>query len=285
MGLVSTEWLAARLSDPAVRVCDVRWYLPGSGRRGADEYAAGHIPGAVFVDLDHDLAARDDGRAGRHPLPDPTAFQTAMRRAGIGARTHVVAYDDAGGSVAARLWWLLRASGHAQVSLLDGGITTWKAEGRPLERDLPKVPPGDFVSRWNAESAIGLEDLRDALRGGAVLLDARARERYRGDTEPVDPRPGHIPGSVSAPFSENLAAGRFLPADALKKRYAALLPAQGEVIASCGSGVTACHDLFALDLAGVLPFPRARLFPGSYSEWSRRRDLPVALGDDPGEPA
>jgi thiosulfate/3-mercaptopyruvate sulfurtransferase len=208
-----------------------------------------------------------------------------MRRAGIHGGTHVVAYDDAGGSIAARLWWLLRAHGHEQVSLLDGGITRWKHEARPLELETPRPPPGSFKSHWNPKTILNLEDVRDAQRGGSVLLDARAGERYRGETEPVDPRPGHIPGAVGAPFAENLDGGLFLPVGKLRDKYTALIPSGHQVIASCGSGVTACHHLFALDLSGVRPFPSAPLFVGSYSEWARRRDLPVAIGGEPGEPA
>jgi thiosulfate/3-mercaptopyruvate sulfurtransferase len=285
MGLVSTDWLADHLSDAAVRICDVRWYLPTTGRRGAAEYASGHIPGAVFIDLDRELASPDDGKAGRHPLPDPAVFEAAMQRAGIDPETHVVAYDDAGGSVAARLWWLLRAHGHERVSLLDGGLTRWQQEARPLQVEVPHVRSGTFRSHWNPQSAIALEEVRGALRGGAVLLDARAGDRYRGETEPVDPRPGHIPAATSAPFVENLDGGLFLSAERLREKYAALAPAGRQVIASCGSGVTACHHVFALDVSGVRPFPSAPLFVGSFSEWARRRDLPVVKGQEPGEPA
>lgn len=285
MGLVSTEWLAGHLRDPSVRVCDVRWYLPTTGKRGATEYAAGHIPGALFVDLDTDLAAPDDGSAGRHPLPSPERFVAAMQRLGIGPETRVVAYDDAGGSVAARLWWLLRAHGHERVSLLDGGLPAWVKEGRSISKDAVPVAAGHFVSHWNPKAVVDLADVRAALKTGAVVLDARARERYRGDVEPVDARPGHIPGAVSAPFAENLRDGRFLPSEELRGRYAGLLRAGQPVIASCGSGVTACHHLFALDLSGVAPFGDARLYAGSYSEWARRRDLPVAVGEGPGDPS
>ena len=147
--LVSTAWLAARLDDPALRLADVRWYLPHLGKRGRDEYDRGHLPEAVFVDLDADLAASHGRGPGRHPLPAPEAFRTAMGRAGVGPETHVVAYDDSGGSITARLWWLLRHFGHPRVSVLDGGITRWVAEGRPLTRDVPAPPPGEFVpARW-----------------------------------------------------------------------------------------------------------------------------------------
>ena len=193
MGLVSTAWLADHLADPAVRICDVRWYMPATGRKGADEFAAGHLPGAVFVDLDRDLAAPDDGTAGRHPLPGRAVFVAAMRRAGIGPGTHVVAYDDAGGGMAARLWWLLRAHGHESVSLLDGGITQWNREGKAVEREVRAVAPGAFESIWRADAAIDLNEMRKALREGAIVLDARSGDRYRGESEPVDARPGTFP--------------------------------------------------------------------------------------------
>jgi thiosulfate/3-mercaptopyruvate sulfurtransferase len=286
MGLVSTQWLAEHLQDPSLRICDVRWYLPTTGRSGARSYSEGHIPEAIFIDLDRDLAASDEGREGRHPLPSAERFEAAMRRAGIGARTHVIAYDDAGGSIAARLWWLLRAHGHSAVSILDGGIPVWVQEQRPLATAVPVLPPGDFVSRWNADAALSLASTRDALKQGAALFDVRARERYQGETEPVDPRPGHIPGAINAPFAEALSGGRFLPAEQLKQHYAELVGGGGrEVIASCGSGVTACHLLFGLDLTGVRPFPQARLYGGSYSEWARHAELPVERGERPGDPA
>lgn len=285
MGLVSTQWLADHLQDPAVRICDVRWYLPTTGRSGARSYADGHIPGAVFVDLDRDLAARDEGREGRHPLPAPEAFEAAMRRAGVDSGTHVVAYDDAGGSIAARLWWLLRAHGHEAVSILDGGLPAWTQEGRPVTNESPAVRAGQFVSRWQEGVATDLAGTKAALRSGALLVDVRARERYRGDTEPVDPRPGHIPGAVNAPFAEALESGRFLPVERLRKHYAQIAGDDLPVIASCGSGVTACHLLFGLDLTGVRSFPQARLYAGSYSEWARHQELPVERSGNPGAPA
>lgn len=282
--LVSTGWVAARLDAPDVRLCDLRWYLPATGRSGAAEYAAGHVPGAVFVDLDRELAGPDDGRAGRHPLPDPLHFERFMRANGISAATHVVVYDDAGGSVAARLWWLLRACGHVRVSLLDGGITAWKAEQRPLATAVPAFETGSFTARFDASRVASLDDVRQHLRTGGVLLDARAPERYRGEVEPVDPRPGHVPGAVNAPFAASLApGGRLRPVPELRASMPDL-PAEG-VVASCGSGVTACHSLFVLDLTGLVPFERSRLYVGSYSEWSRRPDLPVVGGEAPGEPS
>jgi thiosulfate/3-mercaptopyruvate sulfurtransferase len=281
MGLVSADWLRVQSSAPEVVVCDVRWYLPATGRNGRREYAAGHLPGARFVDLDAELAAPDDGSAGRHPLPSQAVFQAAMRRHGISASTHVVAYDDAGGACAARLWWLLRAHGHERASLLDGGIAAWTAAGGALATEVPHASEGDFTSRPVDGATISLADVPAFVRAG-LLLDARAGNRYRGETEPVDARPGHVPGAVNLPFADLLVDGRFAPVEQLRGRFAeAGVDGARAVAASCGSGVTACHLLFAMDLAGVRPFPSARLYTGSYSEWARRKELPVATGGEP----
>lgn len=288
--IVSTEWLATRLEDPGVRVADVRWYLPHLQKRGREEYARGHIPGAVFVELEGELAGPPGSGPGRHPLPSVAVFQEAMARAGVGPETHVVAYDDAGGSVAARLWWLLRYFGHPQVSVLDGGIARWAAEGRAIrsqegERATGDTPPrGAFVARpqpgWVVDKA-AVQRLR--RESGALVLDARAAERYEGRVEPIDPRPGHILGARSAPFAGNLRdepAPRMQPGAALRARYERLgVAGAGPVVAYCGSGVTACHTLLALHLAG---FPPALLYEGSWSDWSSDASLPAATGLEPG---
>lgn len=270
---------AAAVAAPDVLLLDVRWYLPvPGGKRGADAYAQGHLPGAVFVDLDADLTPPEG--PGRHPIPDAARFQAAMRRAGVSASTDVVAYDDAGGSIAARLWWLLRRYGHTRARVLDGGIAAWTASGRPLTTEVPTPPPGDFFAREDPSVRVVDKAYVDRVRSApdVVVLDARARPRYRGDLEPVDARPGHVPGAKSAPFSENLDAdGRFLAPDALRARYAALgVDRAKETIVYCGSGVTACHDLLAIARAG-LPLPA--LYEGSWSDWARDRTLPVATGD------
>jgi thiosulfate/3-mercaptopyruvate sulfurtransferase len=282
--LVSTDWLAERLDSSKIRVCDVRWYLPGSGRSGAAEYESAHLPGAVFVDLDRELAAPDDGRAGRHPLPDPLHFRRAMRAHGISDDTHVVAYDDTGGAVAARLWWLLRASGHGRVSLLDGGIVAWKTEGRALSRSRPELEEGSFSRLLDDSRTVDLAAVQRHVRGGGKLLDARAPERYRGETEPVDPRPGHIPGALNVPVGSTLTPERrLLDGAALREKLRKIVGDSRDVVASCGSGVTACHTLFALERSGLVPFEQGRLYVGSYSEWSRRGALPVTCGDAPGD--
>jgi thiosulfate/3-mercaptopyruvate sulfurtransferase len=264
---VDAAWLAAHRDE--VVLADVRWYL--DGRSGAAAFAAGHLPGAVFVDLEGGLAAPADPARGRHPLPEPEVFAAEMSRAGIGDDTTVVAYDDAGGVVAARLVWMLRATGH-DAALLDGGLA---AAGEPLETGAVEPPPARFTPRpWPADRLAGIDELH---ADGRVLLDARDRDRYAGTVEPVDPRPGHIPRARSLPAREMLdASGRLLPHDALREqlRTAGVADDADEVVASCGSGVTACHTLLVLEALGR---PHARLFPGSYSQWSRS-DRPVERG-------
>jgi thiosulfate/3-mercaptopyruvate sulfurtransferase len=279
--LVSTEWLAAQLGAPDLRVADVRWYLDPA-RRGREAYEAGHIPGAVFLDMDEDLSAPGGGRgrpAGRHPWPGPEQVARVMSAAGIGAATRVVAYDDQGGAMAARLWYLLRACGHDAVAVLDGGLPKWTAEGRALESASAAPPPAVFVPRPRAGWVL---DKAAMVREGprSLVLDARAAERYRGDSDPIDPRAGHIPGARNAPYKENLTSDPvpvFLAPAALRSRYQALGADRAEPIVYCGSGVTACHDLLALELAGL----RGRLYAGSWSEWAADAQLPIATGGDP----
>ncbi len=277
--LVTTEWLALHLDDPALRIADVRWYLDPS-RKGRDAYARGHVPGAAFLDVDADLSAPGGGRgrpAGRHPWPSAEQVSRVMGAAGIGPDTLVVAYDDQAGAVAARLWYLLRAYGHDDVAVLDGGLPKWSAEGRPVTTGTPAVGPAAFAARLRPGFVLTKAEMlaRDRTR---PLLDARASERFRGETEPVDPRAGHIPGARSAPFSGNLSADAlpvFLPPAALRERYAALGAERSAPIVYCGSGVTACHDLLALRLAGL----SGSLYGGSWSEWSSDATLPAATGD------
>jgi thiosulfate/3-mercaptopyruvate sulfurtransferase len=284
--VVSTEWLATHLGDPTLRVADVRWYLPTTGKRGRDEYESGHIPGAVFVNLDADLARPAYQGPGRHPLPSADEFAAAMSRLGIGDDSYVVAYDDSGGSVAARLWWLLRHFGHDQVSVLDGGIVQWRAEGRPLETETRQVTTATFTPQPARDDVVGKEIVRQLARdASALVLDARAPERYEGRTEPVDPRPGHIPGARNVPVAGNLTtnepdgAPRFKRPDELRAQYEALgVPRAQKVIAYCGSGVNACHTLLALHLAG---YPDGLLYAGSWSDWSSDPAMEAATGPEP----
>ena len=255
-----------------VVLLDVRWRL--AGPPGIEAYRRGHLPGAVFVDLDRDLAA-PPGPGGRHPLPDQRAFQEAMRRAGVGNDDLVVVYDDADATAAARAWWTLRYFGHERVRVLDGGYRAWVEAGRPVTTETPDIALGDFVA---APEHLPLLDADGALavtRAG-VLLDARAPERYRGELEPVDPVAGHIPGAISAPTIGNVGVdGRFLPPGLLRERFAELGATDAaEVGAYCGSGVTAAHEILALTIAGV----PAALYIGSWSNWIIDGTRPVESG-------
>jgi thiosulfate/3-mercaptopyruvate sulfurtransferase len=278
--LVGAEWLASRLGEPGLVIADVRWYLDPT-RRGRDAWRAGHIPGAVFLDVDEDLSAPGGGRgmpSGRHPWPSEEQVARVMGTAGIGPGVHVVAYDDASGSVAARLWYLLRAHGHEEVAVLDGGFARWAEEGRPASTDEPKAKPAMFTGRLRPGFVIGKAAFI-ATHRGRLVLDARAPERYRGEKEPVDPRAGHVPGAKSAPWTGNVTSDpvpRFLTPAALRQRYEKLGAGREEPVVYCGSGVNACHDLLALHLAGL----RGTLYAGSWSEWSSDPSLPVATGEE-----
>ena len=275
---VDSAWLRDRIGN--LVVADVRWQLQGPS--GREEYATGHIPGAVFVDLDVDLADITTPDKGRHPLPPPEAFAAAMGALGIGDADVVVAYDAAGGIFAARLAWMLRAIGrHAAV--LDGGLAAW---GEPLEAGPgPRRPSATFTPvPWPDAALASIDEV--AAAGAApgascVLVDARAPERYRGDAEPVDPRAGHIPGAVNAPCMAHLGAdGTLLPPEVLRDQFAAAGVTRADgAIAYCGSGVNACHSLLVMEQAGL---GRGRLFPGSWSAWSNRPDRPAATGTGPG---
>lgn len=274
--LVSAGWLREHLAEPDLRVVDVRYYL--DGRSGRDAYRRGHVPGAVFCDLEAELSSPRVAGSGRHPLPERGAFEGAMRRLGVSASTRVVAYDDQGGMSAGRLWWLLRYFGHDQAAVLDGGVQAW---GEPLSTDEVTPAAGDFTAAPPREDWTVDYDQVRSRPPETVLLDARAGERFRGEVEPVDPIGGHIPGARSAPFAGNLTPeGRFRSPDELRRRYQDLGVTAGEgTVVYCGSGVSACNDLVALELAG---FGGARLYPGSWSEWSNRPDAEVETGPERG---
>ncbi|WP_026421550.1 rhodanese-like domain-containing protein [Actinokineospora inagensis] len=258
---------------------DVRWRL--GGPPGHDEYSAGHLPGAVFLDLDRDLAAAP-GAGGRHPLPDPADLERVLRAAGVRADLPVVVYDGDNGSVAARAWWLLRWAGHGEVAVLDGGYAGWVAGGGATGTAEPSPEPGDFQVRPGGMPVIDADEAAELAEDG-VLLDARAAERFRGDVEPVDPRAGHIPGAVNAPFSGHTGPdGGWLAPAALADRFAGLGvdAGSGPVGAYCGSGVTAASVVLALEVAGVTSAQRpAALYAGSWSQWSQDPARPVATGD------
>lgn len=271
--VVDAGWLRERRAG--VVLADVRWYL--DGRSGLEAYRRGHLPGAVFIDLDRWLAGEASPKAGRHPLPDPEVFAEGMADAGIADDTVVVAYDDAGGVIAARLVWMLRVTGH-EAALLDGGLDP-HLPPEALEQGSPALPRARFGARpWPARALAGIDDAADPAN---VVLDARQRERYRGDVEPVDPRAGHIPGARSLPCRENLAAdGRFLPVGELRRRFRSVGAGDAtRVVSYCGSGVTACHNLLALEHAGL---GRGRLYPGSWSQYAHAAHRPVETGDPPG---
>ncbi|UQX03369.1 sulfurtransferase [Streptomyces sp. RerS4] len=261
-------------SRPPV-LLDVRWQLGGPDQRPA--YDAGHLPGAVYVDLDRELAG-PPGAGGRHPLPDPEVFGAVMRRAGVRADEPVVVYDGGQGWAAARAWWLLRWTGHPMVRVLDGGLAAWTAQGGSVSADTPTPIEGDFKPN---PGGLGLLDADQAaaLARTGLLLDARAGERYRGEVEPIDPVGGHIPGAVSAPTTENVDAdGRFLPAERLRARFAGLGASEDTAVGVyCGSGVSGAHEVLALEVAGI----PAALYAGSWSHWSSDPTRPVATGPNP----
>ncbi|MGW8377257.1 sulfurtransferase [Streptomyces sp. ODS28] len=273
--IISATRLAGELTSERPPVLlDVRWSL--GGPPGRPEYEAGHLPGAVYVDLPSDLAADPGGAAGgRHPLPDPEEFAAAMRRAGVREDRPVVVYDNAQGWAAARAWWLLRWAGHPDVRVLDGGLAAWDG---PLTQEEPAPEEGDFTARPGGMPVLDA-DAAGALARRGVLLDARAGERYRGELEPVDPVAGHIPGAVSAPTTENLTeSGTFRDTGELRARFEALGAGTGaEVGVYCGSGVSAAQQVLALAEAGV----DAALYPGSWSEWAAS-GRPVVTGPGPG---
>jgi thiosulfate/3-mercaptopyruvate sulfurtransferase len=256
------------------RLLDVRWRVDRPD--GSDDFRAGHLPGAVFVDLDTELSQHGAPADGRHPLPSRARLEESARSWGLDEGQPVVAYDDNGGLSAARAWWLLRWAG-VDVRVLDGGITAWREAGGPLESGDPTPRRGTVTLREGLMPVIDIDGAA-ATPARGVLLDARAPERYRGDVEPIDPVPGHIPGARNAPAAGNLGGdGRFLSAARLRERCAALGGVPGtEVAAYCGSGVTAAADILALEIAGV----SAALYPGSWSQWANTPGRPVATGDE-----
>lgn len=283
---VDIDWVEAHRDE--VVLADSRWYL--DGRSGRDAYVAGHVPGAVFVDLDAALTAHlDPAVGGRHPLPEPEDFAAAMAGLGIGDGDTVVAYDDAGGVIAGRLVWMLRVTGH-EAALLDGGIDAWRGElgsgpgARRTEFGETDREPAELTAReWPAERLVGIEEvaaIAAASGSASVLLDARQRPRFEGEPDDLDPRAGHIPGARSVPCRENLdAEERLLPVEQLRARFD--FDGAADVVSYCGSGVTACHNLLAMEQAGLGP---GRLYPGSWSQWSRDPSRSVQTGAGPTGP-
>lgn len=270
--LISPEDLAAALAgERPPTVLDARWRL--GGPPGRESYTEGHVPGAVFVDLDAELAGPPSRPGGRHPLPDRAAFERSARHWGVAHERPVVVYDDADATAAARAWWLLRYFGHERVAVLDGGFGAWRATGLPVDTEDPVVEPGDFTARPGNMALLDADGAATVAREG-VLLDARSAERHRGDVERIDPVAGHIPGALSAPVGGNVdGSGRLLPGPELRERFASLgVDAETPVGVYCGSGVTAAAQVLALELAGV----PAALYVGSWSDWITDPSRPVA---------
>jgi len=274
--------VARHLGDPRWVFVDCRFDL-ANPNAGYEQYRSGHIPGARYAHLNQDLSGPITPSTGRHPLPPLEEFARRLGAWGIDERSQVIAYDDAGGAIAARLWWMLHWVGHEAAAVLNGGLKAWLAAGLPLEVDERRPTPATFVARPRAEQAVTLDELVPALADrSVVLVDARSADRFAGQNETLDPVAGHIPGARNHPFMSNLdAERRFLPPRVLRERWSKTLAdaSADRVVTMCGSGVTACHDLLALQIAG---FSGARLYPGSWSEWIRDARRPIATGSESG---
>jgi thiosulfate/3-mercaptopyruvate sulfurtransferase len=271
MSLITVDELADQLDAPNLVVCDVRFYLADHAQ-GRREYDAGHVPGARFVDLHTQLAGGPGG--GRHPLPPVTEFTAVLGQLGIGPGSSVVVYDGAGGATASRLWWMLRSIGHGRVAVLDGGYPAWVAAGHPVSTEQPEPGTGSYPATAGYTGVVDADSVAQSLEFGGTVVDARAPERFRGEHEPIDPQPGHIPGAVNRFHGANVGPdGHMLPVAELAERFAGI---GSNAIVYCGSGVTACHTLLAMSLVGLTG---GRLYPGSWSEWSSDPARPIATGD------
>jgi thiosulfate/3-mercaptopyruvate sulfurtransferase len=274
--LVSPQTLAAHTTDPNWVVFDCRHDLMNAGK-GEGLYREGHVPGAFFANLDTDLSGEKTGLNGRHPLPSPAAFSAFLARHGVTERSTVVAYDDVGGQFAARLWWLCRWVGLRNASLLDGGVQHWVASGYALEGAIPLARPAPFSGRTDALMLTSVDELLPRInQPHLIIIDARAPERFRGDVEPIDPVAGHIPGAVNRFYKENLNADLTMKSpEALRDAFANIVEAGSEVVHQCGSGVTACANIFAMEYAGLTG---SRLYAGSWSEWIADPSRPIVQG-------
>lgn len=274
--LVTTQALAEHLVDSKWVVFDTRHDLMDAAK-GRRAYAAGHIPGAYFLSVDDDLSGKKTGKNGRHPLPDLAEFAAKMNEHGVTPASQVVVYDDLGGNFAVRLWWMLRWLGHERVALLDGGFPLWEKERRPVTKEVPTPRPGSFVPKPHLGATVDAPFVERFREDASLkLIDARAAERFKGLQEPIDPVAGHIPGAVNRFWQKNLLPdGRFKSPDALRGEFAALLgeTRADQAVHMCGSGVTSCHNIFAMELAGL---PGGRLYPGSWSEWCADSARPIS---------
>ena len=275
--LVSVRELAVHLHDPAWRIFDCRHDLTNPAF-GELTYAQAHIPGAQFLHLDRDLSGETTGRNGRHPLPERSAFASRLGALGVDQSNQVVAYDDAGGMFAARLWWMLRWLGHDEVAILDGGLQAWLSAGMALSHETVQVVPAHFVPQQGAQPVVANDVAARLGKRDSILIDARSPDRFRGESEMLDPVGGHIPGARNRCFRDNLGADlRFKPAEVLRSDFAVLVGTAdpATVIHQCGSGVTACHNLLAMEIAGL---SGSRLYAGSWSEWCADASRPIATG-------
>lgn len=271
-GLVDADALAVRLAEPQLVIFDCRYSLHDP-QKAATDYQSGHIPGAYKLDMEADLASEVNAHGGRHPIPSPDTFSKRLRECGVNQDSYCVAYDE-DGSGAARLWWLLRYFGHERVGILNGGIVDWNARSLPLSVDIPPQRNGNFVARPGSMPTIGVGDLSQVQK--YFLMDSRNAVRYRGEQEPIDVKAGHIPGARSFNYQEVFEKpARYLPAESLKRHFAAVRRDQ-EVVVYCGSGVTACVNLFALSQIGI----QGLLYPGSWSDWITYHNNPIAIGEE-----
>lgn len=277
--LLSALDLDIKRLDPHLRIIDTRFVLtdPAAGRKA---YQQAHIPNAVYFDLDEDLSQKPSQHGGRHPLPDMERFAQTLGERGMDNSSHVVIYDDSGGMFAARLWWMLRYAGHERVQLLDGGIDAWQAAGLPLSSEVPDFEASHFELKLRPEMVVDADYvLRNLDNPDILLLDARSSDRYRGENETMDPKAGHIPGALSLPFADNLKDKSFKTTTELVSRFDAYdLQEAEEIIAYCGSGVSATHNILALEEAGI---KNVKLYAGSWSDWVSYDDYPIATDDEP----
>ena len=280
--LISVTELQQHLDDPAFVILDCRGELTDP-RAGAAAFAVGHLPGAQHADPDVHLSDKSPGKdgsfRGRHPLPSPESFIQTLRHWGVHPHSQVIVYDGHGGMFASRVWWMLRWVGHAEVALLDGGLPAWQAAGGAVTTAVTTKAPGSITLQASLVSTVSAEDVLANLdTKQSIVLDARANDRFRGENETIDPVAGHIPGARNRMFKDNLQAdGCFKPAEALRAEFSALIRSPESTIAQCGSGISACHNLLAMEIAGL---PGAALYPGSWSEWSSNPSRPVATGQD-----